>query len=336
MITMRCTALRRILSPATAWIAWVSLSLCSAAAEEGSAVASRIKLLRQDDKGQMAVTIDGREALVYQYGPDVDVAHYYPVRSPSGKSMTVQKTQPFPHHRSFWFGDTVRLAGETRSASFYAPLYSGKDPKDPKPPFRDHVRHLEFEPGKVTRDQAHIGMKLVWEMDANKPVMDEQRKMRIVALDEGQYFLDVTYTVTAAHGDVAFVSDWVHYAWPYLRMNKEFSVEGGGTIVNSEGGKNQKETNGKEARWIDYYNTVGGQTEGLAVFSHPENPQPHKWLTRDYGCFGPRRTDAQSGKPFTLKKGQSLVRRVGVLVHRGDTQQAKVAELYQRYAKGDL
>lgn len=337
---MNRTPSRRTVLLAALSLASILVAVQPAAAADAPAVDSRIKLVRDDAQGELHVMIDGREALVYRYGADQDLAHYYPVRSPSGKSMTVEKTEPYPHHRSFWFGDRVRLAGQqrdkNRDASFYAPLYSQVDKKDPKSPFRDRVRHLEFIPGKITKDQAEIGMKLVWEMDFNTPVIDELRKMRIVALDGGQYFLDVTFTVTAAHGDVTFTSDWVHYAWPYIRMNKQFSVEGGGTIVNSEGGKNQKETNGKVAKWVDYYNTVEGATEGLAFFSHPDNPQPHKWLTRDYGCFGPRRTDAKSGTKFTLKKGESLARRIGVLVHRGDAKTARVAEQHERYAKGEL
>lgn len=312
------------------------LSMPPAVAGDDGAADSKIRLVRDNDKGQLQVLIDGREALVYQYKQDLDLAHYYPIRSPSGKSMTVQKTEPYPHHRSFWFGDRVRLAGAKRDASFYAPLYSRVDKNDPKSAFRDRVRHVEFLPDKLAGRQAEIGMKLVWEMDFNQPVIDENRTMRIVALGDGQYFLDVVFTVTAAYGDVTFTSDWIHYAWPYIRMNRKFSVQGGGTIVNSEGGKNQKGTNGRPADWVDYYNTVEGKTEGLAFFSHPDNPRPHKWLTRDYGCFGPRRIDAKSGTRFTLAKGKSLTRRIGVLVHRGDTQAARVAECFKRYAEGKL
>jgi hypothetical protein len=119
-------------------------------------------------------------------------------------------------------------------------------------------------------------------------------------------------------------------------MTPEFSVDQGGTITNSEGGVNQKETNGKPASWVDYTNTVEGRTEGLAVFSHSDNEQPHWWLTRDYGCFGPRRIDAKSGKPFMLKKGESLTRRVGVLVHCGDVTTGKVARRYEMYLQGEL
>ena len=51
--------------------------------------------------GRMTVLVGGREALVYDYGDDLDLVHYWPMRSPSGKNMLVQKTEPYPHHRSF-------------------------------------------------------------------------------------------------------------------------------------------------------------------------------------------------------------------------------------------
>jgi hypothetical protein len=294
-----------------------------------------IELDRDDAAGRLRVLIDGNEALVYQYGPDVDLVHYYPVRSPSGKSMTVQHPTPYPHHRSFWFADKVRLAGG-RDVNFYGALYTGEDRKNPKPPFRDHIRHVEFFPVESRSDGTVIRSKLLWEMDHDKPVLDELREMRVVALGGGEYFLDVAFTLAASYGDVTFTSDAVHYAWPYVRMDPSFSVQQGGTITNSAGGVNQEGTNGKEADWVDYTGRVEGEAEGLAIFSHPDNDRPHQWLTRDYGCFGPRRVDARSGKPFTLQRGASITRRVGVLVHRGDVEGGKVAERYAAYSSGKL
>ena len=178
---------------------------------------------------------------------------------------------------------------------------------------------------------------LFWEMDGNRPVFDEQRAMRVVAISEGEWFLDITYTLTAAYGDVEFVSDAVHYAWPYLRMNEIFSVAGGGAITNSEGGVNQAGTNGKTARWVDYSNTVDAKPSGLAIFAHPSTgPESPQWLTRDYGCFGPRRADEKSGKPFTVAKGDALSQRVGILVHRGDVKAGQVADRYAAYVAGNL
>jgi len=304
------------------------------------ALAAESRVVFDDDpaEGEMRIVVDGEEALVYQYGDDQDMVHYYPVRSPEGQPMTVQKIEPFPHHRSFWFADKVQLKGAARAVGFYSALYSGSSRgADSKPPYKDHIRHLEFIEGEATKDEATLTAKLVWEMDGDKPVFDETRVMRVVALGEGQWLLDVTFTLTATHGDVEFVSDAVHYAWPYLRMNKEFSVAGGGTITNSEGGVNQAGTNGKTAKWVDYSSTVEGSTSGMAVFPHPSmGPESPNWLTRDYGTFGPRRAAEQSGKRFTVAKGDTISQRVGILVHRGDVEQAEVAQQYAAYVAGEL
>jgi hypothetical protein len=85
---------------------------------------------------------------------------------------------------------------------------------------------------------------------------------------------------------------------------------------------------------MDYFNTIEGKTEGVAVFQMPDGSN-HCWLTREYGCFGPRRPDEKSGKPFILKKGESITQRVGILVHRGDVKTGRVDERYKQYIKGD-
>ena len=43
---------------------------------------------------------------------------------------------------------------------------------------------------------------------------------------------------------------------------------------------------------------------------------------------------ATSGRPFTLKKGKSITQRVGVLVHKGDSKEGRVAERYALYIEG--
>jgi len=306
----------------------------AALAEDAAAKAPAVEFKRDDAQGRMQVLVEGKEAFVYLYGKDLDLPHFYPVRSPSGRSMTVQRADPYPHHRSFWFADTVQLAGQ-RKASFYNAWYSRKNPKDPASPFKDRIRHIGFLPDRVEGARAETGATLVWEMDETIPVIDERRTMRVVSLGNGEYLVDLTFTVTASHGDVTFASDAVHYAWPYIRLDAAFAPKGGGKLVNSEGGEGQKGTCDKTARWVDY--TSGGEghapsiVEGLALFVHPDSGPPAKWLTRDYGTFGPRRPDARSGKPFVLKKGESLRQRVGVLVHRGDAQAGAVEERYRRY-----
>lgn len=316
---------------AAAAIAAVLLSATAAA----RAAPPRVEIRRDETKNEAAFVVDGQEAIVYRHGADLDLPHFYPIRSPSGRPLTIDRAEPYPHHRSFWLADTVELDGR-RKVSFYDAYYSRNEKGRADVAYRDHVRHAEFSPGKVEGDRAAAVIRLLWEMDEKVPVLDERRELSIVALGDGEYFLDIQFTLTAAYGDVRFASDAVHYAWPYVRLAKPWSVDSGGTITNSTGGRNQAQTNGQTAEWIDYSNTVAGQTEGLTIFSHPQNKHPHRWLTRDYGTFGPRREDEKNGRPFVVRRGESISQRVGVLVHRGDVEKGRVAQRYRQYCEGRL
>ncbi len=305
--------------------------LFSAACGSG---APEIQLKNDEAEGILRVFISGQEAFVYQYAALLDLPHYWPLNSPSGRNMLVQQTEPYPHHRSLWFADTVRFKGE-RDISTYNALYSGEQSGENtyNPPFSDHIRHRSFRRLDTAAGRAVVDSELVWEMDGDRPLLNETRHVVVHALGKGEYLLDLTFTLTSAYGDVEFVSDDVHYAWPYLRLQTRFSGENGGVITADNGATGQEATNMQVALWIDYSNTLEGITEGPAVFQWPDE-QDHRWLTREYGCFGPRRPDAQSGHPFVLEKGESLTQRVGVLVHRGNVKTGRVAERYQSYISG--
>jgi hypothetical protein len=131
---------------------------------------------------------------------------------------------------------------------------------------------------------------------------------------------------------VEFLSDEVHYAWPYLRMHPQYSGENGGEITSDRGSKGQEHTNMEYALWVDYSNTIDGEAEGLAIFQCPDG-NTHRWLIREYGTFGPRRAEEKSGQPFALKKGGTLSQRVGILVHRGNVITGKVRQRYQELIK---
>lgn len=307
------------------------LALATVSATAACAAKGQIELRRDDGNGRLAILLDGAEVWVYQYADSLDTPHFWPLRSPSGKLLTVQHPplEKYPHHRSFWIADRVELAGRNE-VDFYTSWKNQPKPHAPDSPFTNWIRHREFTLTETEDDRARIGMKLIWEIDRKVPVLDQTCVLTFWSQSEGAYLADLSFTLTASYGDVRFLSDWVHYAWPYVRMHPQFSGDQGGTIIDDQGRTGQKQTNGKYARWIDYSNTVDGVTEGLALFSHPSNGR-HKWLTREYGTWGPRRVDELSGTKFTLKKGDHLTGRVGVYVHRGDAKTGRVAEKYQTY-----
>ena len=145
--------------------------------------------------------------------------------------------------------------------------------------------------------------------------------------------IDLAFMLTAACGDVEFTSDEVHYAAPFRGLETRWSGESGGRLISDSGAAGEAATNLKPARWLDYSNTVEGETAGVALFQWPDG-QEHRWLTRKYGCFGPRRPDDRSGEPFALKKGESISQRVGVLVHKGEVKVGRVSDRDDLYIEG--
>jgi hypothetical protein len=292
-----------------------------------------IELRKDDEAGHLHVIVDGLEAFVYRYTHWLDIPHIWPLYSPSGINMLVQQTEPYPHHRSFYVADTVKLDGK-REVSVYNALYSGQSigTESYGPPFRDHICHDKFTRLEAEGSRAVIGIRLIWDMDGDKRVLEEHQNLVIHSLGNGEYLIDMTFELIAAYGNVEFVSDEVHYAWPFIRMHSRFSGENGGRLIADNGAYGEANTNMKTARWIDYSNTVDRITEGLAVFQFPDGKE-HRWLTREYGIFGPRRPDEQSGKPFMLKKGETITQRVGILVHSGDVKAGRVAQRYKQYIK---
>ena len=310
------------------------MSIACAILWSSLAAVSPVVQLRSDDVAeQLAWVVDGREVLVYQYGAKYALPHYWPVRSPSGKLLTIQNPEPYPHHRSLWIADHVQFENAP-AVDFYHCWKNYRNPDQSESGFRHVVRHQRF--GQLMTDGAIASVQgeLQWVIDQTRPVLDERRTLRVIALGDGEYFIDLSWKLTAAHGPVAFVSDRVHYAWPYVRMHPQFSGEQGGAITNDSGLTGEAGTNGKVAKWIDYSNTIEGDAEGLAVFIYPDGDD-REWLTREYGVFGPRRPESYNGTKFTLKSGESLSGRVGILVHRGNAASGRVAERYRQYINGN-
>jgi predicted dehydrogenase len=292
-----------------------------------------IQLSRDDNAGKLAVLVDGREVMAYLYGPEDPLSHYWPLRSPSGRLLTVQHAEPYPHHRSLWIADHVQAESST-AVDFYHCWKNYRTANRPESGFRHFIRHDRFGTIEASGHRAMIEAELRWIVDEARPVLDEHRTLQVVALGGGEYFVDLVWELRSSYGSIKFMSDPVHNAWPYIRMNPQFHGEHGGKIISDTGAMGQLGTGGRTARWIDYSNTIDGVTEGLARMVHPESDLPRKWLTREYGTFGPRRPKQLSGTLFTLRTGERLNGRVWILIHRGDASSDHVAQRYQQYVEG--
>jgi hypothetical protein len=116
------------------------------------------------------------------------------------------------------------------------------------------------------------------------------------------------------------------------RMVPELAVTAGGTLVNAAGATAEKGTFGVASPWCDYSGTRNGVAEGVAIFQHPDNRwYPAPWFTRDYGFFSPTPMYWLPGDQLDLPQGEKLTLRYRVVVHAGDSQQAKIASFFNAY-----
>ncbi|MDR2757433.1 MAG: PmoA family protein [Planctomycetaceae bacterium] len=304
---------------------------------------SRITMSTDNGKGITTFSIDGKPVVVYRHGDDVDLPHFFPWNSPSGRNMTIDITEPFPHHRAFWVSENnVLLEGADMKKPFanYSALYSGVKKTGEQwqsAPFTQRSKHVAFSNQKSTAHTFEVDETILWLYGETK-IADELRHYRFIALDNGEYFIDFSFKIAAAYGKLTVKCDPTHYAYPYIRMNKTFNVEtGNGTITNSEGAIGQKSTDQKEAFWVDYSApTPDGVAEGLSCFIHPSQEPPHRWLTRDYGTWGPHRKTSYHNTTFEIPKNDFINQRVGLLIHRGNVKTGNVAERYKEYCDGKL
>ncbi len=130
---------------------------------------------------------------------------------------------------------------------------------------------------------------------------------------------------------------------PNLRLSNDAGLgvtTANGQAVNSRGVRGP-EIWGKCAKWVDYWGVVGGLTVGIAILDHPLNScHPTWWYARSYGLiaanpFGMHAFESQpegTGN-LTVSSGESITFRYRFVFHKGDTKQAHIAAIYEKYAR---
>jgi hypothetical protein len=153
-----------------------------------------------------------------------------------------------------------------------------------------------------------------------------------------QVWFDFDSTVTAGDKEVTFGDTKEGSCGVRVAGTVKVDAKQGGRIVNSNG-ETDKEAWGKQAAWCDYYGPVDGKVVGIAIMNHPTSFRyPTYWHVRTYGLFTANpfglhdftRADRGAGA-HTLQPGESFTLRYRILVHKGDTQQGKVAEAFRTY-----
>ncbi len=107
-----------------------------------------------------------------------------------------------------------------------------------------------------------------------------------------------------------------------VRVATPLTVKAGGQIVNSDGLKNEPQVWGKQADWCDYAGAIDRQPLGVLLVPEPANFRRSWFHSRDYGVlvanpFGQKAFTKGPASKVTVRRGESLRLRFGILIHSG-------------------
>ena len=266
------------------------------------------------EKDRIAIKIDGKLFTCYKYGASQKYPYFWPVNGPdSGKSITTETSQPYPHHHSLFFG-----CDRVNGGNYWQDV---------------NERGQILSQGPIISDtggsEVILSDRCLWKQPGKDPVIEDRRKIVIFAPSEKVRIIDFKITMTPLV-DVEILK--TNHSLFSARVVPELSVKSGGTLVNAEGKTREKGTFGQASPWCDYSGTRDGVTEGIAILQHPRNRWfPSKWFTRDYGFFSPTPMFWLEGNKLNLAKGEPLTIEYRVVVHAGDAKAAQIAKSFGQY-----
>ncbi|MBW6501459.1 MAG: PmoA family protein, partial [Bacteroidales bacterium] len=267
---------------------------------------SGAKITAEKVGSKIHVTIDGKFFTSYVFSEDEKYPFFYPVNGPvSGGSVTSMRNAVYPHHTSLFFGCDMVNGGNYWQEGLE----------------RGRIISVNAQIERQGGDTVIITDECIWSRPgALSPVKDTRRYV-ITSPSATMTRIDVEITMEMLM-DVHIRR--TNHSLFSARMAADLAVTSGGTMINAEGAKGEKETFGKGSAWIDYYGKRGEGVEGLAILQHPSNAwYPSPWFTRDYGFISPTPMYwPENGEETFLKKGTRLPLRYRVLVHAGTHTEA--------------
>ena len=287
------------------------------------------------DDSKVTVTIGGKPFAVYCYKDEAITRPFFAhVRAPNGAQVTrnhppIEGQDITDHptlHPGIWmsFGDISgsdywRLKARVRQAEFVDEPRGGPD----KGTFAVRNEYLE-------------------QADPSKVVCNEVARYTFLVRPAGYLLLwDSTFSGDREFyfGDQEEMGLGFRVATP-MRVGskpKDKVAPGNGTIQDSEGRTNEKQTWGNAAKWCDFSGTLAGERLGMAIFSHPGNVRPSWFHARDYGIlvanqFGRKAFHKGDASKIVVRPGEKFRIRYGVLIHSSPSgSQADLAAAYEDY-----
>ncbi|MCL4544868.1 MAG: PmoA family protein [Chloroflexi bacterium] len=266
---------------------------------------------------------DGALVLGYVDGKAGRKPYLHPLALPGGPALTEDAPEDHRHHHGAWFAHHLVQAGDG-TWDFY--LERG-NPRE--------GRQLQQGYDRLVTSGERVGFRTTheWLSPTGRQVARATWDLRIAA-DEatGGPLIVIDWAIMLAASDATFTLQPTNEsAMPLVRPAPGLTPRGTGLMVNSRGQRNESETFGRPAEWIDCSGEIDGARCGLALLDHPHNPgAPQPWFTRNYGPFGPH--SSYFAEPLVIPPWRPLFLRYRLLLHFGDATEADVQGRWQDYA----
>jgi hypothetical protein len=286
------------------------------------AAANPVQAERAGDKWN--ITLDDKPFAVHVLGTEQDGRpHIAPIHAPGGPQVTrnyppIQgkdsDDHPTFHTGIFFTIDNINGNDYWRRKAKAITRDSSKRPDPAGVTIEDEIEYLAADDDKTI-------------------ICTEHRRTRYRPAPAGG-LISLEVNLIADHDPITIGdSEEVGFA---VRIAAPMQVDRGGTILNSNGQRNQKEVWGKIANWCDYTGTADGKTAGVTLMPHPKNFRPCWFHARDYGIllanpFGQRAYTKTGDGSVTVKKGETLILRFAAYIHNGSPEFANVAKVYADY-----
>lgn len=295
----------------------------------------------------IAVTIDGQPFTVLNFKKSEPRVYLYPLIGPTGTGVTRDyimqdnpieagnKRQDHPHHRSMWVA-----YGDIRVKDFDKPGYDfWAEPKGKPLPKQVLTKVVRTVSGPVF---GQIEAVIEWQTPEGQRVFSENRTYTFFRGDKNERVIDTKSAFHFDDMDVKF-GQTKEGGLMSLRLAVTMDEKGvkqpkeqHGQMTNSRGGVGMEQCWNKPAEWCDYVGPLKDETVGIAIFDGPKNfRHPTTWHIRDYGLYTANPfMPGEKGKDFSMawKKGESTEFNYRVVIHKGDTRNARIADQWKQYS----
>jgi hypothetical protein len=303
-------------------------------------VAAQVDIQRGD--GHVSITIDNKPFTTLFCGPETAKPYLHPLRSASGKIVTrhypmenvAGETHDHPHHRGLWFSH-----GDVNGYDFWANEPSQHSPKTG----RIVLKNIGDASGG--KKSGVIQATFDWVDPQGKALLTESRKMTFYA-EPARRVIDFDILLTpldkVTFGDTKEGTFAIRLAPELEEPTKQSlaSPKRTGLMIDSEGRRGELQVWGHRASWVDYFGEIDGEKLGIAIFDLSSNPRhPTYWHSRSYGLFAANifgwhdfLNDKSANGSMTIEPGHAVRFRYRVIIHQGDSQSAKIAAEYEKFA----